>query len=70
MFRGMEKDAPHASWVTATASKKDDEEASVTSGYSQKSGESKTDGEDGEKAIVDEKFNVIIPCQPMHLSCN
>jgi hypothetical protein len=73
MFRALDKEAPHACWVTASEAKREDEEMSVTSGLSQKSGESKAEGDGGsdeiDKPFIEQKQNIVVPCcQAMHLS--
>ncbi len=69
MYRGMEEEPPIASWVTAD-SKKEEEDMSVTSGLSQKSGGSKNGGEGGDKYKpgTDRKQNITIAGLPMQLS--
>ncbi|KAL3923951.1 MAG: hypothetical protein SGILL_001347 [Bacillariaceae sp.] len=72
MFRALENEAPHACWVTASDVKKQDEETSVTSGLSQKSGGSMADGGDAggriHKPDIEQKQNVVVPCQEMNIS--
>jgi hypothetical protein len=65
----MDKEAPHATWVTAE-SRKEDEDTSVTSGVSQKSfGSSKAESDDGDdKPGKDVKQNIMVPGKPMRLS--
>jgi hypothetical protein len=70
MYRGIDKEPPHAAWVTAD-SKREDEDTSVTSGFSQKSGGSKAEsdgGDDAYKPGKEQKDNIIIPGEPMYLS--
>ncbi|KAG7374387.1 hypothetical protein IV203_013482 [Nitzschia inconspicua] len=71
MYRAMEKEPPHATWVTASDAKKEDEDTSVTSGLSQKSGGSKADSEgasENDNPSVEQNDNIVIPCQQMLLS--
>jgi hypothetical protein len=69
MYCGMEEEPPAAFWVTAD-SKKEDEDTSVTSGLSFKSGGSKNGGE-GEgshnKQGSDRRQNIVIPGETMQL---
>lgn len=69
MYRGMEEEPPVASWVSSD-NKNEDEETSVTSGLSQKSGGSKNGGEvdNKRKPGIDRKHDIMIPGEPIQLS--
>mmetsp|Transcript_13061 Transcript_13061/g.31877 ORF Transcript_13061/g.31877 Transcript_13061/m.31877 type:complete len:1307 (+) Transcript_13061:88-4008(+) len=67
-YRAMEVEPPLASWVTSTSKQKEDEETSVVSGQSQKSGTSLGGGDKGGKVVTDQKENIVIPCQHVRLS--
>jgi hypothetical protein len=71
MYRAMEKEPPHAAWVTATDAKKEDEDTSVMSGFSQKSGGSKAESDgngDNNSPTIEQKENVVIPCERVLLN--
>jgi len=63
VFRSLEKEAPHATWVTTDAQKKDGEETSVTSGSSKATSVGDTFHPNGEQ-----RQNVSIACEPIKLS--
>jgi hypothetical protein len=67
-YRAMEAEPPLASWITSATKHKDDEETSVTSGLSQKSGSSHAVSDRGDKRGIEQKENVVVPCQPVRLS--
>jgi hypothetical protein len=72
MYRSLEREPPHAAWVTASDAKREDEDTSVTSGFSQKSGgSSRADSEgggDNDGSTMEQKENIVIQCQQITLS--
>jgi hypothetical protein len=65
VFRALEKEAPHASWVTSDTSKNEGEETSVTSGNSKPGSEG---AGEKDKPDQDQKQNIVITGEPMKLS--
>jgi hypothetical protein len=69
VYREMEDETPHATWVGGDAKDGDGEETSVVSGVSQQSTGSKTGSGEGDgKEGSDQKQNITIPGEPMRLS--
>ena len=64
IFRALEKEAPHASWVTSDTTKNEGEETSVTSGNSKTGSEG---AGEKEKPGNDQKQDIVITGEPMKL---